>query len=96
MTDPFVREMTSELIGRLGRRGFIKVAATVGVGAGIAGVASACTDRSGSPHPRRPLRHWPTSRRCSPVRAHELVMCICHRNQIRCFGVTSPMCIPRR
>lgn len=49
MGDPFVREMTSELIGRLGRRGFIKVAATAGVGAGIAGVASACTNSSGSP-----------------------------------------------
>jgi Acetamidase/Formamidase family len=54
MTDPLVREMTSELIGRLGRRGFIKAAATVGVGAGIGGVASACTHSSGSPAPSSP------------------------------------------
>jgi acetamidase/formamidase len=54
MIDPLVREMTSELVGRLGRRGFIKAAATVGVGAGIAGVASACTNSSGSPAPSSP------------------------------------------
>jgi acetamidase/formamidase len=46
--------MTSELIGRLGRRGFIKAAARVGVGAGIAGVVSACTHSSGSPAPSSP------------------------------------------
>src|SRR5258705_1090876 len=54
MPDPLVREMSSELIGRLGRRGFIKAAATVGVGAGIGGVASACTHSSGSPAPSSP------------------------------------------
>ena len=54
MTDPLVREMTSALIGRLGRRGFIKAAATVGAGAGIAGVASACTPSSGSTAPSSP------------------------------------------
>ncbi|MCW2562882.1 MAG: Acetamidase/Formamidase, partial [Mycobacterium sp.] len=54
MIDPLAREMTSELIGRLGRRGFIKAAATVGAGAGIAGVASACTNSSGSSAPSSP------------------------------------------
>jgi acetamidase/formamidase len=46
--------MTSALIGRLGRRGFIKAAATVGAGVGIAGVGSACTSSPGSPAPASP------------------------------------------
>jgi acetamidase/formamidase len=43
--------MTSELIGRLGRRGFIKAVATVGAGVGVAGVGAACTHSSGSSAP---------------------------------------------
>jgi acetamidase/formamidase len=43
--------MTSALIGRLGRRGFIKAVATVGAGVGVAGVGSACTHSSGSAAP---------------------------------------------
>jgi len=51
MTDPLVREMTSALIGRLGRRGFIKAVATVGAGVGVAGVGSACGHGSGTTAP---------------------------------------------
>jgi acetamidase/formamidase len=48
MTDPTFQEMTSALIGRLGRRGFIKAVATVGAGVGVAGLGSACSHSSGS------------------------------------------------
>src|SRR6202790_5740204 len=48
MTDPNFQEMTSALIGRLGRRGFIKAVATVGGGVGCAGLGSACSHSSGS------------------------------------------------
>jgi acetamidase/formamidase len=51
MTDPLVREMTSALIGRLGRRGFLKAVATVGAGVGVAGAGSACTHGSASSPP---------------------------------------------
>jgi acetamidase/formamidase len=51
MTDPLVREMTSALIGRLGRRGFMKAVATVGAGVGVAGAGSACTHGSASSPP---------------------------------------------
>ncbi len=49
MTDPVVREMTSALIGRLGRRGFMRAVATIGAGAGVAGVGVACSHGSASP-----------------------------------------------
>jgi acetamidase/formamidase len=51
VTDPVVREMTSALIGRFGRRGFIKAVATVGAGVGVGGTASGCTHSSGSSAP---------------------------------------------